>query len=98
MFFKDSGHIEWLKSEEILPSNQLKDLDVLAAQAKMFTCGDVEIGHVVVSNMMNYIKDKGLKNVIELAENNHSDLVTGTYEGTKQFLIIIAIVGFGLFT
>ncbi|CAH0715676.1 unnamed protein product, partial [Brenthis ino] len=78
---KDSGHIEWLKSEEILPSNQLKDLDVLAAQAKMFTCGDVEIGHVVVSNMMNYIKDKGLENVIELAENNHSDLVTGTYEG-----------------
>lgn len=47
----------------------------------MFACGDIEIGHVVISNMMSYLKKRGLDNVVELANHKHSDLVTGTYEG-----------------
>uniref|UniRef100_A0A2A4J1M7 protein-histidine N-methyltransferase n=1 Tax=Heliothis virescens TaxID=7102 RepID=A0A2A4J1M7_HELVI len=47
----------------------------------MFACGDVEIGHVVVSGAMATIEESGFKNVIELAEKEHSDLVAGKYEG-----------------
>lgn len=45
--------------------------------AKLFTCGDVEIGHVLSSPK---IKDV-LGDDINIAEKNHSDLITGKYEG-----------------
>nr|XP_021188188.2 histidine protein methyltransferase 1 homolog [Helicoverpa armigera] len=73
--------IEWLESEEIVPDKQIKNLDSIVTRAKMFACGDVEIGHVVVSEAMSSIEESGLKNVIELAEKEHSDLVAGKYEG-----------------
>ncbi|XP_047029599.1 histidine protein methyltransferase 1 homolog [Helicoverpa zea] len=73
--------IEWLESEEIVPDKQIKNLDSIVIRAKMFACGDVEIGHVVVSEAMASIEESGLKNVIELAEKEHSDLVAGKYEG-----------------
>lgn len=44
----------------------------------MFACGDVEIGHVVVNEAIGNI---GLKNAIELARKEHSDLIAGKYEG-----------------
>lgn len=47
----------------------------------MFTCGDVEIGHVVVSEAITRIEETGFKNAVELAEKEHSDLVAGKYEG-----------------
>lgn len=47
----------------------------------MFVCGNVEIGHVSVNNMITYLKDKGIGTVLELADKKHSDLVTGKYEG-----------------
>lgn len=47
----------------------------------MFACGDVEIGHVVVSSAISNIEGSGFKNAVELAEKEHSDLVAGKYEG-----------------
>lgn len=47
----------------------------------MFACGDVEIGHVVISEAMANIEESGLKNAIELAQEENSDLVAGKYEG-----------------
>ncbi|XP_050351199.1 histidine protein methyltransferase 1 homolog [Nymphalis io] len=76
---KDDEEIEWKSSEEIVPNNQIKDLKNLVTQAKMFICGDVEIGHVLINNMITYMKENGAKNVLDLTE--HSDLVTGKYEG-----------------
>lgn len=53
----------------------------------MVVSGDVEIGHVVVSEALSNIEDTGLKTAVNLAENEHSDLVTGKYEG-KNFIPI----------
>ncbi|XP_047532968.1 histidine protein methyltransferase 1 homolog [Vanessa atalanta] len=78
---KDDEEIEWFGSEEIVPNNQLKDLKNLVSQAKMFICGDVEIGHVLISNMLTFMKENGVKNALDLAEKEHSDLITGKYEG-----------------
>ncbi|XP_034832453.1 histidine protein methyltransferase 1 homolog [Maniola hyperantus] len=77
---KDNTDITWLSSEEIVPSNQIKDLDDLVSRARMFTCGEVEIGHVLVNNIA-CSNETGLKNLIELSEKEHSDLVAGKYEG-----------------
>lgn len=46
----------------------------------MFTCGDVEIGHVVPKDALLSAGENKLNNV-ELAEKQHSDLVAGKYEG-----------------
>lgn len=73
--------IQWLESEEIIPDSQIKDLDDKVTRAKMFACGDIEIGHVVVSEALARIEEAGFKNAVELAEKEHSDLVAGTYEG-----------------
>lgn len=69
-----------MSSEEIVPSNQIEDLDVLVTHAKMFTCGEVEIGHVLLNNI-TCSRRTGLKNLIELSEKQHTDLVAGEYEG-----------------
>ncbi|CAH0585831.1 unnamed protein product [Chrysodeixis includens] len=73
--------IQWLHSEEVVPGKQIKNLDEIVTQAKMFACGDVEIGHVVVSSAISNIEGSGFKNAVELAEKEHSDLVAGKYEG-----------------
>ncbi|KAJ8721982.1 hypothetical protein PYW08_004384 [Mythimna loreyi] len=73
--------IQWLDCEEVVPDNQIQNLDDEVIRAKMFACGDVEIGHVVISEVMASIEESGLKNAIKLAEKEHSDLVAGKYEG-----------------
>ncbi|XP_045448372.1 histidine protein methyltransferase 1 homolog [Melitaea cinxia] len=78
---KDKEEIKWFDSEEVIPSHQVKEIKDLLSHAKMFVCGDVEIGHVSVNNMITYLKYKGIGTVLELAEKKHSDLVTGKYEG-----------------
>lgn len=47
----------------------------------MFTCGDVEIGHIIISSTTSQIDDNDLSSVIKLAEKEQSDLVAGKYEG-----------------
>lgn len=71
--------IEWFESEEIMPRKQLTDLDENVKYAKMFTCGDLEIGYV--NNVISNFSANGINNAAELAEKEHSDLVTGKYEG-----------------
>ncbi|KAM3965337.1 histidine protein methyltransferase 1 homolog [Aphomia sociella] len=74
--------ITWLESEEVIPDNQIKQLDTMVQHAKMLLCGDLEIGHVIANEAMaNIMCDDGTENAIELAEKNYSDLITGKYEG-----------------
>ncbi|KAG6440679.1 hypothetical protein O3G_MSEX001355 [Manduca sexta] len=78
---RESKEIVWLESEEIVPRNQINDLDSIVVHAKIFTCCDVEIGHVVIREAIANIEESGFKNAIELAEKEHSDLIVGKYEG-----------------
>lgn len=74
----------WLESEKIIPDQQIQELDNIVAHAKIFTCGDVEIGHVITSEAINkttIVKDTETENVVNFAEQLNSDLVTGKYEG-----------------
>ncbi|XP_045498482.1 histidine protein methyltransferase 1 homolog isoform X1 [Colias croceus] len=71
-------NIEWLKSEKIEVADQVENLETIAKHAKMFMCGDVEIGHIVTNELQI---NNGTDNAVELAEKEHSDLITGKYEG-----------------
>ncbi|XP_026761795.2 histidine protein methyltransferase 1 homolog [Galleria mellonella] len=75
--------VQWLESEEITVDTQIEQLDSMVQHAKMFICGDnIEIGHVVANEAVaNIISEDGVQNGTELAESNHSDLITGKYEG-----------------
>ncbi|KAI5644241.1 lysine methyltransferase domain-containing protein [Phthorimaea operculella] len=73
--------VDWVESVEVDPGNIKEDLDAIAAHAKMFVCGDIEIGHVVAKDALLRIGDNNLKNAVELADKEHSDLVPGKYEG-----------------
>lgn len=79
--------IQWLESVEVIPDKQIKDLDSIVNHGQMVTCGDVEIGHVLVSEAITNIEDAGFKTAVKLAENEESDLVTGKYEGTHHALL-----------
>ncbi|XP_063363796.1 histidine protein methyltransferase 1 homolog [Cydia amplana] len=80
---ESNEHIVWLECEEIIPNKQIEDIEELLAHARMFACGDVEIGHVVASEALSemYTTDSEFKNAVELAEKEHKDLVAGKYEG-----------------
>lgn len=78
------GSTQWVESEEILSEKVLQNLDDEKIRAKMFVCGEVEIGHVIVNAALSDIKKKsanGSTNKVELADEAHSDLVAGEYEG-----------------
>ncbi|CAK1580111.1 unnamed protein product [Parnassius mnemosyne] len=77
---EENEEIKWYESEEIIPNKQLKELDNIVVHAKMFTCDEVEIGHVNNSDKIFMSGDCQL-NALELAEKEHSDLVAGKYEG-----------------
>ncbi|CAG9562030.1 unnamed protein product [Danaus chrysippus] len=74
--------VEWLDSEEVIPNSNVDDLDELVEHAKMFTCGCIEIGHVLIDDIFKHnINKKNYENILNLAEKEHSDLVSGKYEG-----------------
>ncbi|XP_063826287.1 histidine protein methyltransferase 1 homolog isoform X2 [Ostrinia nubilalis] len=75
---KKEDNIKWQECEEVMPSKQLKDFDEMVKHANMFTCGDIEIGHI---NVNEAIANMSLENASKLAEEENSDLVTGIYEG-----------------
>ncbi|CAH4027278.1 unnamed protein product [Pieris brassicae] len=77
---KENTEIEWLQCERVELTNQHNNLETIAKQAKMFMCGDVEIGHVF-TNQLSIDIGQSKKNAVELAEKEHSDLITGKYEG-----------------
>lgn len=58
---------------------QLTDLDKNVKYAKMFTCEDVEIGYI--NNIISSFSENGVNTAAALADKEHSDLVTGKYEG-----------------
>ncbi|XP_059048827.1 histidine protein methyltransferase 1 homolog [Achroia grisella] len=79
---KVAEEIEWLESEEVILSDQIEEIDNMVKRAKIFICGDIEIGHVLANEaMVNIMTEDGDQNATELAENNHSDLISGKYEG-----------------
>ncbi|KAJ0176732.1 hypothetical protein K1T71_007911 [Dendrolimus kikuchii] len=73
--------IVWLECDKVIPDQQIQQLDNIVTRAKIFTCGDIEIGHIIVSEALTNVKDAGIKNMVNLAEQEHSDLVIGKYEG-----------------
>ncbi|XP_053609936.1 histidine protein methyltransferase 1 homolog [Plodia interpunctella] len=78
----DTLYIPWFDCKEVVPTNQMEELDSIVKHAKMFICGDVEIGHVVTSEAIaNILSTNDTYNATECAEKDHSDLVVGKYEG-----------------
>ncbi|XP_068633130.1 histidine protein methyltransferase 1 homolog isoform X2 [Battus philenor] len=71
---------KFLECEEIIPDKQISTLEDIVIHAKMFTCDDVEIGHVAHSDKM-FLSGNYNTNALELAEQVQSDLVAGKYEG-----------------
>ncbi|XP_063623916.1 histidine protein methyltransferase 1 homolog [Cydia splendana] len=80
---ESNEEIVWLQCEEVTPNKQIEDIEDLVAHARMFACGDVEIGHVVASEALNKMYTGGNEfiNAVELAEKENKDLVAGKYEG-----------------
>ncbi|CAG9125381.1 unnamed protein product [Plutella xylostella] len=72
-------NIKWQESEIVKPDTQVKNLDTIAARANIFVFEDVEIGHIIPSTALSLI-DKNQSDIVA-AESQHSDLVTGKYEG-----------------
>ncbi|CAG9786622.1 unnamed protein product [Diatraea saccharalis] len=73
--------IHWLPSLQVIPDKQIEELDNIVGQAKMFTCGEVEIGHVVVSDAISNINKQSSEIASNFVREPNSDLVTGIYEG-----------------
>lgn len=73
--------MEWFECEEIIPHKQIELVDDIVVHAKMFVCGDIEIGHVNHIDKI-FVNGDYKANALELAEKEHSDLVAGKYEGT----------------
>ncbi|CAH0398430.1 unnamed protein product [Chilo suppressalis] len=77
-----NNEIQWFTCEEVVPDQQMiQKLDDHVKQARMFTCGDVEIGHVVVSDAISNMSSKSLQMASKLIIDVKSDLITGQYEG-----------------
>ncbi|XP_050666198.1 histidine protein methyltransferase 1 homolog isoform X1 [Leptidea sinapis] len=72
--------IKWIEAVKIEIKDQAKNIDDIAKHAKMFACGEVNIGHVITS-VLQVKAENRTENVLELAEKEHSDLVPGKYEG-----------------
>ncbi|XP_072949097.1 histidine protein methyltransferase 1 homolog [Epargyreus clarus] len=69
---EDKAEIKWFDSEQVIPNeDQLKNFENVITHAKMFTYGDIEIGHVLLD------KSQVDENLVD----EHCDLVTGKYEG-----------------
>lgn len=77
--------IKWKDCEEIVPSKQMIDFEEKIIHAKMFTCGDLEIGHIIVNEA---IANMNLENASKIAKEENSDLVTGFYEGNALHICI----------
>ncbi|XP_050666199.1 uncharacterized protein LOC126966262 isoform X2 [Leptidea sinapis] len=71
--------IKWIEAVKIEIKDQAKNIDDIAKHAKMFACGEVNIGHVITS-VLQVKAENRTENVLELAEKEHSDLVPGKYE------------------
>lgn len=79
-------HIDLLKAQEIFPNDKIiENIEDLVIKANVFSCGDLQIGHVLPQDAVMYLKEDGriqnLENNISLADDLHSDLVEGKYEG-----------------
>ncbi|XP_077289023.1 histidine protein methyltransferase 1 homolog [Arctopsyche grandis] len=79
-------HNDILKAQEIFPNDKIIDnIDDLVIKANVFSWGDLQIGHVLPQDAVTYLKEDGriqnLDNNISLADDLHSDLVEGKYEG-----------------
>lgn len=84
----ETKEIQWLESKEIVPDSQIKKVDEIV-HAKMFTCGDVEIGHVVAKEAFLNCNENELQNAVHFAETQHSDLIAGKYEGKEIYLFFL---------
>ncbi|KAL4720287.1 hypothetical protein ACJJTC_010137 [Scirpophaga incertulas] len=77
----NKNDIQWFQSEEILPDQQIELFDDVVKRAKMYTYGDLEIGHVEESEVLRNLSGETFTNAAKLATENNSDLLPGKYEG-----------------
>ncbi|XP_067624861.1 histidine protein methyltransferase 1 homolog isoform X2 [Eurosta solidaginis] len=75
--------LEWYKAEKVsINTDILDNFDVYKLNAKILNVGDISIHHIVTGYILNHIAyncedNKDLAN----AEQSHSDLIPGVYEG-----------------
>ncbi|XP_065357123.1 histidine protein methyltransferase 1 homolog [Calliphora vicina] len=75
--------IDWYDSEEILPTKEIiENLDVYKLNSIKKTIDDKHITHMVSGILLEDIKDNDNSDLdIKKAEDQHSDLIPGVYEG-----------------
>lgn len=75
--------IDWYDSEEIFPPNELPDnLDVLKLNSLKKDFKDVSLAYMVSGFVLDDIRDNEQKDLdIKKAEEQHTDLIPGVYEG-----------------
>lgn len=79
---KDDEEISWLASEEVKPDKQIKEVDEInLLYLALLPCHETVIRHIMPTKIIAELKNKELQNVLNTAEKEHSDLVTGKYEG-----------------
>lgn len=79
----DISSIDWYDSEEILPSREvIENLDVYKLSSITKVLKDISIHYMVSGFVLATIKDNANNNLdIKKAEEEHTDLIPGVYEG-----------------
>lgn len=79
----ESSQIEWYASEEIYPSKEcLENFDICKLNSVQREIADIKIHHMVSGFLLDDIKDNDTSDLdIKKAEQQHSDLIPGVYEG-----------------
>ncbi|XP_017469335.1 PREDICTED: histidine protein methyltransferase 1 homolog [Rhagoletis zephyria] len=77
------GPEEWYTAEKVVISSEiLENLDVYKLNATTLNVGDLPIHHVVTGFLLQHItSNSGDNKDISKAEQTHSDLIPGVYEG-----------------
>lgn len=80
----DGAQIAWYESEEIYPSNEyLENIDICKLNSVQKDVADVKITHMFSGFLLEDIKDNDNSSGLDIkkAEQQHSDLIPGIYEG-----------------
>lgn len=77
----DENSIECYESKEILPpANLLENLDLYKANSMEVVAGEVTLTYIKSGDLLQFFDNDTTKDITK-AEENHSDLIPGVYEG-----------------
>ena len=82
--------IEWYDAEAILFQKEtLAKMDIFKLNSTSLSLKDVKIEYIVAGYLINDIAENDCQSKdIKKAEETHSDLIPGVYEGNKKLLLI----------